>query len=567
MGENTLDILVKLGVIGKDDVKAANELLAESGKTIQGAGESAEMSHLSMRRLANVMGQGIPGAAGLMESAFTAGSDKMMSATFLLIGGIEMLQSAIKKLDAELAEANRIGQELNSTEAERAEGLEKTREALEKAEVAENIFHHNLLRNTRDSIAETAKLATELLKASTQGMAGQASEHKEIANAEIEEMEKRGVISHETATAMKLQIDLAYHKQKVLMMMAEEAVQMQVDGAELKAKQDQARALGQQETAAASAHAAALQAQEENKNKIEGGQAQIARGTKAKEDLEKTGVTDESVQKIQAAFAALTSTAAGKKAFKMLEGSDVDDKTQVSAMSDFMTKMSLPEFVQSGIFSYLPKMLQDAIGDHTGTVGAGFAALKQMGGGAAAFENLSNFQNAGIDIASGKAAVAQGKKAQPGLETAEGDTKDELDAARDELKKNRALIADLQTKINTEAAVNAVKDSSAIGELGLDKASAAWTGARGIADNIAGGGKSTVADQQKIMAIASQIAGHAVNLATAVGMLEAGANNFGAFQNQVGRLAAAMGHWTPADHADLQNQIDNIIARMNNQGP
>lgn len=67
--DNTLELLIKLGVIGKEDVQAANDLLAETGKTTSGAAkatedlgneekktaEHAEHLHLNHRALHQIM--------------------------------------------------------------------------------------------------------------------------------------------------------------------------------------------------------------------------------------------------------------------------------------------------------------------------------------------------------------------------------------------------------------------------------------------------------------------------------------------------------------------------------
>ena len=515
MADKSLDILVKLGVIGKEDVKAVNDLMGETGKKTEDAGKSAEISHGSFRKLAHVLGSEIPGGAALMEAGFTSATEPMMGATFLLIAGLEMLKNAIEKINEQEKESLLLAGELADIDATHSKVIEKKQDALEAAAVAEENFHHNLVRNTRDSIAETSKLAAELLKVASANAGGQHEEKKNLAEKQIDEMEQRGVVSHETATAMKMQVDYAYHRNKVMMMMAEEQVQKQIDEGELKAKTGESKKLTGEEAAAAQKYAAANQAKVDNDTKMEEAREKIAKAEEYKKSLRDSGVTEDNITQMQESFAKVS-------------GQDP-------------SKVSLEEQ-----FHYLATSL------------TGMNVKKVFGEGGD--RNLALYEGADIDIASGKHDLAAGRKKRTGLDMAEGDAKSDLDAAHEELKKNRALIQELQTKIATETRTNNLRDHGAINQMGMEGASDVLSGARGVADRLQGGGSATTKEKQQLVDIASRIAGHRVDLQTSVKIIENGANNINVFMTQVSRLTAA---FAKVDPAKLRADVDNLIAQMN----
>ena len=174
--------------------------------------------------------------------------------------------------------------------------------------------------------------------------------------------------------------------------------------------------------------------------------------------------------------------------------------------------------------------------------------------------NLALYEGADIDIATGKHDLAAVRKKSGGLAMAEGDAKSDLDAAREELKKNRALIQELQTKIATETRTNNLRDYGAINQMGMEGASDVLSGARGVADRLQGGGSATTKEKQQLVDIASRIAGHRVDLQTSVKIIENGANNINVFMTQVSRLTAA---FAKVDPAKLRADVDNLIAQMN----
>ena len=107
-------------------------------------------------------------------------------------------------------------------------------------------------------------------------------------------------------------------------------------------------------------------------------------------------------------------------------------------------------------------------------------------------------------------------------------------------------------------ATTGIKEGGAKQDLAIQKANAELQNDRGIADRLRAGGNVSNADQQNLIASASKIAGHNVDLNTAALMIEAGANNMGAFMNQLRILTGVLGKFTPEDAAQLQREIDDI---------
>ncbi|MDR3458501.1 MAG: hypothetical protein P4N60_13705 [Verrucomicrobiae bacterium] len=71
-------------------------------------------------------------------------------------------------------------------------------------------------------------------------------------------------------------------------------------------------------------------------------------------------------------------------------------------------------------------------------------------------------------------------------------------------------------------------------------------------------GTQTADDAQNLIALASKMAGHTVNLKTAVEMMEAAANGTSAFVNLATRLAKAVEGLKPGDLADLETRVQQL---------
>lgn len=230
----------KLAAATKDlsrEMGVVNVSMDEVNKILGKTEEKAATNHRQMRLLAHTLGSDVPGGAAILESAFTAmeGSEgSAMASTFLLAAGLEMLRGAIEKISEETKESQKIADEFYT--AKGSEVVENQRTAFEQAEVAEAIYHHNLLRNTRDSISQAAELARTLLNSRKAAFEGAEDKRKGIADSQVEDMEQRGVVSHETAAKMKEQIDQAYHQRKIAMMIAEDQLEVQILANQLNAK-------------------------------------------------------------------------------------------------------------------------------------------------------------------------------------------------------------------------------------------------------------------------------------------------------------------------------------------
>ena len=120
-----LNIAIKTTFDGAG-AKAAADSMAAIPENLQGLkkvgagmeeiGEKTHISNRELRVLTSQLGHGIPGAAELMR----AGVEKGAGGVFLLIAGIEMLRSAVEKINKENEESAAIGKELESTDQDRA---------------------------------------------------------------------------------------------------------------------------------------------------------------------------------------------------------------------------------------------------------------------------------------------------------------------------------------------------------------------------------------------------------------------------------------------------------------
>jgi hypothetical protein len=547
--ENIIEILVKYGVAGREDIEAAIALQKEAGKTaadlskemgvvsvsqadvdkaLGKGGEKAELTGRAFKRLAHSLGSEIPGASALMEAGFEGATEPMLGATFLLMAGIEMLRSAIEKINKESEASKRIGEELADLDSTRSKSTEKVRDALEEAEVAEEVFHHNFIRNTEDAIAKASALAQAILKASIAASEGNDSTRKGVAEKEIEEMEQRGVISHDTALKMKEQLDIQYEQQKLQRMIAQDAVEREIMVTQLNNKQ---LAIGQDkqaEAAAESKYKAADAAKVKNDAAIDEAQAKIEGAKGVMKDLRSTGVTDDTVQQL----------------------------------NDFVSKYGGDESASLADKFHFAAMKNLEIGP-----GAGEAKRLVDLFGSQGDSNLALYQGAQIDIKSAQYDLTHGRAAKPDVDINANNAKSDLDAARSKMEKDRDDVRALQDKITESDATNAIKEGGAKQDLGVKKASDELTADRGIADQVKAGGSVSTADQQRLMADASRIAGHTVDLKTAAQIIENGANNMGIFMNQIDRLATALGKFTPAEQEALSQRIKQLEMWAANSRP
>lgn len=503
---------------------------AEVEKILGKGGEKAELTHLAMRRLAHAMGSEIPGGAELMESGFEVAENGMMSATFLLIAGIEMLKNAIEHLNKEKADAAKISNALADADAKHTEVIDRQREALEQADVAEAEYLHNLTRNTIDAIARSSELADKLIKARLAASEGEDNTRKGIAGQQIDEMERRSVISHATALQMKEQLDIQYEQQKLLRMKAQDQVEFNETQRQEANREIEGHKLAGNESAAEAKFKDAANAKAANDQKIKEAQDRINAGEDTKKALREKGVDDESVQRL----------------LEFTRQNGGDDNASLQEQYTAAAHQNLKNIAMVGPL-VAKAMAAGKIVSQFGEYGD---------------QNLATYQGAQIDINGGKQLLNQYRGRQTDLDINEGNARSDLEAARQAVEKNRAEVQALQDKLTTMTATNAIKEGGAQADLGMDKASNALKGDRATADTLAAGGQVNGVDAKKLIADASQIAGHQVDLQTAAQIIENGANNMGMFMNQVSLLASAMSKLDPQAIAQLHEKVQTIQAQL-----
>jgi len=127
--QNTLDVLVKLGVIGEADLKAANQLLAETGAATEKAGEHAKEAnhhHGESRLIFAELNKLVPGLGHALHAAF-AGP----------LGAIILAGIAVHEVQEKLAEYNKELDAVGERElAEHEEEVGKVRKAWDEAKSA-----------------------------------------------------------------------------------------------------------------------------------------------------------------------------------------------------------------------------------------------------------------------------------------------------------------------------------------------------------------------------------------------------------------------------------------------
>lgn len=450
--DKTLNIQIVLDLLGAGKADEARQKLEEIKKTnadlskemgvvnVSGAdvekilgktGEKAEVSHLAMRRLAHAMGSEIPGGAALMEAGFEGAENGMMGATFLLMAGVEMLRAAIGKINKEKGESQKLSEALADAERATTKAVDAQREALERADVAQAEFFHNYLRNAHDASEAAAKLYEAQLKASFENAGNEDSSRKRIADKAVDELERRGVLSHEAAVKAKEQLDLEYEARKLARQQAED-IAIEGEIARQQANKEIAVHVDQvKEQGAESAYEAAAKAKAANDAKIEAARDKMTGAKDVLKGLHEAGVTDDNVQQL----------------------------------NDFVSKYG---------------------GDENASLEEKFhfAAMKNLGAGRGSLEanrivklfgsqgdrNLALYEGANIDINAAKSDLARYQGRQTGLDINEGNAKSDLDFSRQRMERDRDAAQDLGDKLQSTRAINRIHEAGARTDFGLDAA-------------------------------------------------------------------------------------------------
>ena len=541
--DQTLKILIQLGLMGEKDAVAAKQLLdetsaagkklgesmgvitvstEEANKILAKSGDKAEMTHRGFRRLAHTIGGEIPGAAALMEAGFEASAAPMMGATFLLIGGIQLLKSSLEKMAAEEEATRKITEAMMDTAGKHSEVIDKQRAALEQAEVAEAEFYHNLARNTRNAVDEAEKLAEAMLKTASATDASHADKRKGLAEGRIKEMEEQGVISHAEALKMKELLDVAYEERKMARQVAADKMEEQLLIRKYQSKSYQLMGdLPANVKNADQAHDAAVQKQAGNTQRI----AEADEKIKAAQELKKSisQVTPELLQKLNDAYAA-----------------------EIGG-----TAKSLPEqwnaLARKKLFS----------GFSSSAASDAQSVLKTLG--SSGEKTLALYEGAEQDIVGNTKYKKKLQAAQPGLDKDVAITSSDLTYAREQLQATQKEVVALKDQIAQLQATHAIKNNGAMQDLNEAKASAELKADESIASRVQHGDKTvTKAEQQRLIADASLIAGHQVDLKTAAKTISAGATNIGVFMGEVKTLAASFSTAT----AEIAREVANIKRQL-----
>jgi hypothetical protein len=121
---------------------------------------------------------------------------------------------------------------------------------------------------------------------------------------------------------------------------------------------------------------------------------------------------------------------------------------------------------------------------------------------------------------------------------------------------------------NTAIDATTSMDAQAAGE---KAAAAELTTDRSIAGQIGNGRNVSQADQQRLVAVASVIAGKQLNITDAVTVIETGANSMSAYTEQLIRVGKAMSGFAPGSDlqtrlADMERQLASLSGRIDGLG-
>ena len=213
---NTLEILIKLGVIGKEDAAAVQDLLQETGKstddlskkTKAAAGASQEHNeHLHESRLLfNELNRIVPGLGHLLHAAF-AGP----------VGPAIALASVVFEIKRSIDETNKSldGMAAKAAEASFLSGIESKIGTLNAATEAAAGYAQKLaeMKTGEHGIAEELQKQLGLDQAIERARAGLVSAQKGLDIARVQEGENSGRLSPGKAAEAKATIEKNYNEQ------------------------------------------------------------------------------------------------------------------------------------------------------------------------------------------------------------------------------------------------------------------------------------------------------------------------------------------------------------------
>jgi hypothetical protein len=170
----------------------------------------------------------------------------------------------------------------------------------------------------------------------------------------------------------------------------------------------------------------------------------------------------------------------------------------------------------------------------------------------------------GTDSPTTRAQIERGIEEQKKLNEAIAAQSAKVEAANARLDEITKIAGIKNAAIDATTGMNAqtAGEKAAAAELATD---------RGIAGQIAGGRNVSQADQQRVIAVASTIAGRQLNLTDAVTVIETGAQSMGAYTEQLIRVGKAMSRFAPGSDlqtrlADMERQLDSLSGRIDGLG-
>ena len=400
-------------------------------KAIEGVGEKTKIGRYELRELATALGAQIPGAAALSRAGFESlsGAEGLVTGgVLLLISGVEMLRSAITKLNEEKKESAKLSEALAEVDKQTTKVIDAQREALEKADVEQARFFHDYLRNAHDAYAAETALYEQRMKASFEMANSEADTRKQIADKAVEELEQAGVLSHDRALKIKERLDLEYEARKLA---RQEAQNVATEGelARQQANKDIALHvdLGREQTAEQQYEGAA-QAKAANDAKLADAQEKIAGAQKVIESLSGTGINAGTVEQVRQVYEQATGDKSGSK-----------------NLSEMFHELAQINLAGGGAISLSP------------SARAAHDIVSKLG--SQGDVNLGLYEGAQLDIRAAQSDAKRARERQASLDIGEGNAKSDVEFYRQRAERDRDAAQDLGDKLESAQAINRINEA------------------------------------------------------------------------------------------------------------
>jgi len=427
MSDATLDMLVKIGVIGRDDIKAANELIAEYGKTAEKAGEGVEKFNVhgrELNHLAEMLNRVMPGAGEALKTVGHSGDQSAM-AMIGLAAAIEIVSKSYEQLKENSKAADEAVAAIMAEHGD-AEAVRAIAKAWEDAATEQEIYRLGLAQRHDDNNDPTKGAAERELnaaKAAAQGKEQLLKDEYDMGVASIQALEEQGLISHQQALTKKLALDQAYETARIKIQQDADAQDLSLKQGTLDTAKKQKAADDIAEQNAAVKESNSRHALEENKTN----QEQFKKtGDAGRDEMAKSGISGSQEQEIRELYEKASGLPSSGK-----------DAVSLQQQGDYLRKNNL-----YGNFS------KNAL-----SLGESADVNKLFGSWITGGANISDEQLAayggGEDVA--QKADAAGNtlaKQQPGLEHTEALAKQELERQKQLLDEKSAQVDKLQAEVD-----------------------------------------------------------------------------------------------------------------------